>query len=510
MSSWDDGYFTKSEYTYGYYRDISPAFQRFCLLLNGYLVPESTDDSVHCELGYGQGVSINIHAAATPGRYVGTDFNPDHSAHANELLKASGCDARFYNDSFAEMLERDDMPQFDSISLHGIWSWISPENQRHIVEFARRFLKTGGIFYNSYNCLPGWAPHSPLRELLAMYDQRAHGGGTYQRVEDAFKFAEDVLALEPAYMKRVTGLSEALKHMKQQGHDYLAHEYLNRDWTLMYFTDVASMMEDAKLSFACTTEPTEAAETFIIPPAASDFMKTLDDPVMREQVKDYFLCRQFRKDLYLKGSRRISQIERLQRLSDVRMALLKTEQLPTQFHLPQGTLSFPEAVMKSVNDYLSAEDYRPKSFREFFRQNPWMPANEMVNMFIALIQSGFVAPCQSEASVERVKKRCDALNDYLCERSLWSGDIVTIASPAIGCGLSVGRFEQIFAYMMRRGVRGAQEISIATYQMLSRHGLHIIVDNKPLSEEEHIVQIHQRVQIFLEKMAPVMKALAII
>src|SRR5690606_7692367 len=143
-------------YTYGYYREISPVFQRFCLLLNGYAAPESGADANHCELGFGQGVSINIHAASNPGHYIGTDFNPAQAAHANSLAAASGNNARLYDDSFEQLLNRDDLPQFDSISLHGIWTWVSRDNHKIIAEFARRYLKPGGVFYNSYNCFPGW------------------------------------------------------------------------------------------------------------------------------------------------------------------------------------------------------------------------------------------------------------------------------------------------------------------------------------------------------------------
>ena len=29
---WNEGYFTEGTYTYGYYRELSPVWQRFCLL----------------------------------------------------------------------------------------------------------------------------------------------------------------------------------------------------------------------------------------------------------------------------------------------------------------------------------------------------------------------------------------------------------------------------------------------------------------------------------------------
>ena len=105
MNDWNEGYFTASPYTFGYYRELSPAFQKFCLLIRGFNSPPLDQNSRHCELGYGQGVSINIHAASNPGHYVGTDFNPSHAAHANELLRASGADALFLDDSFEQLLE---------------------------------------------------------------------------------------------------------------------------------------------------------------------------------------------------------------------------------------------------------------------------------------------------------------------------------------------------------------------------------------------------------------------
>ena len=106
MNEWNEGYFTEVAYTYGYYRELNPVFQRFCLILRGFAPPVPSDNSTHCELGYGQGVTANIHAAANPGQYFGTDFNPAHSAHANELCQASGANAQFFDDSFEQLLDR--------------------------------------------------------------------------------------------------------------------------------------------------------------------------------------------------------------------------------------------------------------------------------------------------------------------------------------------------------------------------------------------------------------------
>ena len=198
-NAWNEGYFTDEGYTYSYSREINPVFLRYCLLLRGFATQESTD-GVHCELGFGQGVSINIHATANPGSFVGTDFHPGMAAHAIDLATAANNGARLYDDSFEQLLARNDLPQFDSISLHGIWTWVSRDNQKLIVEFARRHLKPGGMLYVSYNCFPGWSPSAPLRNLFSLHDRFANASSrSDERIDAALEFSEALLAANPKY-----------------------------------------------------------------------------------------------------------------------------------------------------------------------------------------------------------------------------------------------------------------------------------------------------------------------
>ena len=54
-----------------------------------------------------------------------------------------------FDDAFADFCQRDDLPEFDYIGLHGIWSWISDDNRKIFVDFNRRKLAVGGVLYNS-------------------------------------------------------------------------------------------------------------------------------------------------------------------------------------------------------------------------------------------------------------------------------------------------------------------------------------------------------------------------
>ena len=166
MNDWNSGYITDLGYTYGYYAEMDPARIKLVMTLAGYKTPEIT---TACELGLGQGVSCNIHAAGGSAQWYGNDFNPKHAVFARQLGDAAGHTGKWFDDSFAEFAVRPDLPDFDFIGLHGIWSWVSRENHSEIVSFLRNKLRVGGIVYISYNTLPGWSAFTPVRQLFHEY-----------------------------------------------------------------------------------------------------------------------------------------------------------------------------------------------------------------------------------------------------------------------------------------------------------------------------------------------------
>ena len=512
MNSWNEGYFTDSTYTYGYYRELSPNFMRWCLLLNGILAPEITAESCHCELGFGQGVSANIHAAATPGRFFGTDFNPSHALRAEELAEASGADAKFFEDSFEEFSRRDDLPQFDSIGLHGIWSWISAENRQHIMEIARRHLKSGGMVYNSYNCLPGWAPNAPLRELLVLYDKYSGKSGAAKgRVGEALKFVEEMLAATPAYLSIAPNFAKTFESLKKHDPDYLAHEYLNLDWDLMYFTDVTEISQQAKLDFAATAIPIEIVEKLNISVSAIEFLKTIENPIVKEQARDYFINRQFRKDIFVRGTRKINSIERLDKILEMRYVLLSpAANVPLKFKTTSGEVKLSEEIYRPILEFLQEDNYRPKSFNEYLKLHPMPDSKGILEVIIIMVNNNNIMPCQSEAAVKLVKKSCDKLNAHICERAKFEDAINFLASPLTGLGVGVNRFQQLFLSQYRAGDKTADKLAASAWKIISRQGQRLIHEGKTLqSPEENLAHMERLAEDFLKTQLPLFKALLI-
>ena len=89
MNEWTSGYVSDVDYTHGYYRELSLPILALALLNRGVNATHGRPLR-YLELGFGQGLSLNIHAAACLGEFWGTDFNPGQAANAKEMAEVSG------------------------------------------------------------------------------------------------------------------------------------------------------------------------------------------------------------------------------------------------------------------------------------------------------------------------------------------------------------------------------------------------------------------------------------
>jgi SAM-dependent methyltransferase len=253
-----DGYVEDIPYTFGYHPELDPARMQAVLRRAGFEPPEV---AAACELGYGQGMSLAIHAVAGGAAWWGTDLIPSHAAHVRALV--AGTDARLEaaDQTFAVFCARDDLPPFDFIGLHGVWSWVSAANRDRIVAFLQRRLRPGGVFYLSYNALPGWAPMLPLRDLLMRSVQAAPAAMPLaERIEHALRDVAMRLARDPSFEEAHPGIEAELRTIRGKRTAYLAHELFNRDWAPMHPDEVAAVLRAAGLRFAAFAgDPGEGA-----------------------------------------------------------------------------------------------------------------------------------------------------------------------------------------------------------------------------------------------------------
>ena len=511
MSDWASGYVTDIDYTYGYYAELNPARIRLAFLNAGLAFPNIGSA---CELGFGQGLSTNIHAAASTTTWVGTDFNPSQAAFAQEMAAASGSTAKLYYQAFTEFCSRTDLPDFDYIALHGIWSWISDENRRVIVDFIGRKLKAGGVLYVSYNTLPGWAAFAPLRHLMSQHFEvmGATGTGTQKRLAEALEFASDLLASEPLYAHANPSMAARFEKVKKQDPNYLAHEYFNQHWKPIYFSEMADWLAPARVTFACSANYLDALDMINLKSEQQAFLKGIQNARFGQTVRDFMVNQQFRKDYWVKGARLLSPLEQMEGLNAHRIILASSrEDVPLKITGALGEANMDEKVYNTILDAIS--DYKPLRLGDLARRIRSAECTEqaIIEATIVLSSSGHVMAVQDDHSIEQSQASSDKLNAYLSHKARSSEDIQHMSSPVTGGGIGIGQFGQLFLSAVKAGRKTPEECAEYTWGVYASQGKNLIKDGVTLvTPEDNLSELHIHAQSFHAKSLPVLRGLKII
>lgn len=500
-TNWTDGYQTEVNYTYGYYKELSPNYQKFCLLLSGIDTPDNTQEQNHCELGFGQGVSLNVHTASNLGNFYGTDFNPAHAAHANILAEKSKTNHHFYDASFEELLAKD-LPQFDSISLHGIWSWISHENQAIVLKFIRKYLKPNGIVYISYNCLTGWAANMPIRELFHShfkFNSKSHN--PLQKVKDSLDFSEALLLQEPVFATRNPNALKKVLELKEQNPNYLIHEYLNQDWQCFSFQQVIKTLEDIKLSYASSSDLNIHLDDINFSEQHQNFINSIEHPIFKEQCRDYFANAQFRRDLFVRGKNTLTSLQISEKLRKLSFILLTSpEQIPTTIQGYLGQFNLIQEVYKPIGECFQKNNYLPLTLSELENNLPQLSYNQISNALTILCHLSIAQPCFNKPT-DRTLKQSQDLNLYILEQASFHQNYQVLANPYSGIGISIDHFSQLFyrAHFIDK-LKTAKQFAEYVYNNLLNLSLLVLNEQgQPVKDKSESLKIIQnKAQIFID------------
>lgn len=510
--NWSAGYVTGLEYTHGFYRELAPAHLRFAALSSGFRsYTDNTDAMTYCELGCGQGVTANILAAANPEIEVyATDFNPAHVYNGQRLADAASLsNMHFFDDSFAEFEQRNDLPQFNIITLHGIYSWIAKEHRDTIVRFIDKRLKPGGLVYISYNCLPGWAAPAPIQHLIQMHAEKGAGLLT-ERVDNALIFLENLQEEGARYFKAAPGVGERIKNLKTKSKNYLVHEYLNREWNPFYQSQVVSELSSARLSYIGTADILQQIDDINLTPAQQTILKETKDGVLRETIRDYIVNRQFRKDIFARGALPLSTQEFRDEWLNTRFALLaRSENVPMTAKAILGEVTLQETAYRPVIN--AFEDAGGHALLRDIVKDPavaqlgWARLQRILR---TLVGNGAMHPCPSGTPDNEKRKECTArLNRAIIKQAPYSDILQCLASPVTGNGVAVSRLSQMFLLSMEEEEKNRAAFA---WNLLKKQGQTLGKDGKILAtDEENTAVLKERYDIFLQKYLPVLQQLGI-
>lgn len=456
---WNAGYVSEVDYIYGYFSELAPVRLKFALLSRG-ISHDVGDAPNYLELGFGQGLSLNINAATSSGQFYGTDFNPSQAAYAAQVARAGGKPIHINDDSFEEFARRSDLPEFDIIVLHGIWSWVSEEARQAIVDVVRTNLKPGGILYVSYNCKPGWSPIEPLRHLLNLHAAKAATGGLLSRVGESLEFAQRLVDTNAGYFAQYPAIGEMVKSIGKLDRNYVSHEYFNRHWLPESFSEVSAKLAEAKMDFAASASLIDNVPGLGVPAHCQDLLSGISDLALYETTRDYLVNRQFRRDIYVKGKRNMTGAEIADRLDAYSfLALADTDELPLALTTAAGTATLREDIYKPVWKALRSSAGEVVSFPKLSQKvkEDGVSRTQLAEALFVLTGRGDIAPATQSADPNGDIAASMALNRELCRRSKYVAGASSLAAPRIGAAVTVGRVQQLVLLALWNGEKDIDE-----------------------------------------------------
>jgi hypothetical protein len=504
---WDQGYVSEIDYVYGYYSEFNPLQNKLNLISAGVKPPKI---KTACELGFGQGVSLLFNAAGSDIAWYGNDFNPSHVSFVREAIDVSGLSLYVTDENFEQFCSRTDLPNFDFIALHGIWSWVSDANREIISRFIEKKLNVGGVLYLSYNAEPGRTSMRPFRELMQWHSTSFSGSNTpmIEKIDSAISFMSDLMEANPAFKSAYPLLESSFKEGIKFGKDYLAHEYFNADWEPMSIKRVSDLLAHCKIQFAASATHLDLLPNISFSREQLKLIQSIKDPIFKEFTKDMFLNQGFRRDLWIKGRKRLSDTERVREFLSTSVTLLTAaKDVIFDVNTPLGKADLNKDIYQAIIDCLEGKstvklDEVARTLREK------ITVNQLFEACLVLASKNVLCVALDAESVDSTKS--DSLNSFIINQSIYEKKIDFLVSPVTSTGIPVTRFNQLFLRACDGNKADPVELATAVWQILKSQDEKIISDGKVLySDQENLQHLTNLAKDFVKNALPELRRLKI-
>ncbi|MDB5802329.1 MAG: hypothetical protein JWL63_3268 [Rhodocyclales bacterium] len=464
MDHWTDGYVTELPYSVNHFPEMAPAHLNLALLHLGLASPALDAGFTYLELGFGQGLGLNMLAATHPqGRFFGNDFMPAHVDAAQALASQAGLgNLGLFQDSFAQMLTRD-LPPMDYIVLHGVYSWVNAENRSIVVALLHKLLKSTGVVYISYNCLPGWSLKAPMQRLMSEFAQAQSEGSALERFHAARELLGALGEADAAFFTHNSAARSMLGEIQRASDAYLLHEFAPQGWSPFYHTDVARDLAAADLRYAGSAKLFANFPAWSQTPKTRALLAATPDAGLRELLRDFAAQTQFRRDIFVRNAEPLSATDIDTRYRALKFSLWRPRaSCALRCQTPIGELQLDEEAFGALLDCLESG---PQSLDALIGASGLDATScvEALNMLLCLEYIG-ISPSESQSAESR--ERIQRLNRCLLQRVRAGERISGFASPVAGAGIAISCHDQLFLSAQQDGHTGAEALAAYAKQIL--------------------------------------------
>ena len=516
MAQWDEGYVTDVAYTSNFYRELTPGWLCLSSLLLGHRPPDTTSAFCYADLGCGNGFTSLMVAACYPQAEVwGFDFNPAHIEFANNLAAHAGLgNVHFTEASFADIATLPDtaLPDFEFIIAHGVLSWISPANRRHLMQVITRRLKPGGLMYLSYNVAAGWASMVPVRALMRMLTE-ASPERTDIAATGALDFVDRLRQASATFFPQNPTVEARIAEIRKQDPRYIAHEFLNQDWHPLMFADVARDMREARCEYIGSATLSENIDNVSVPANVLPLLAETRDVFLRETIRDLGHAQAFRRDVYRRGISPLPPPEQQVLLENLTIAGLG-QAIPDEgpsFPTPIGNVIGRPEIYQPLYEMLQ---HGPLSLGQAHEAPAFVnrPLVELMQAFTMMVAGGYAHPVLPGGVTAAARETSARLNLAIARANGIGADLPRLAAPAIGSAIVVDVVESLLVgELLAGGPMDAKALVGPILSTLTRAGRNVQRDGKVVTDTAQASAIlTDAIHNMIEKRVPLLRALGVV
>jgi SAM-dependent methyltransferase len=348
-----------------------PAVMAASALLGGLKTAEVGKARI-LEIGCSSGHHILPIAAAFPdASFTAIDISTPAIQQARALADRAGIrNVQFHH---ADILSwRNEAEPFDYIIAHGFFSWVADEAKTALLQLCHDSLGENGVAMISYNTLPGWSLRMPLRDITQ----------TLRRLpscHDSSIAALDLLGsamrgTDSAYGKYLQAI---IRDARAKGEQQLKFDDLAPVVDPCYFSQFVHWCRQAGLKYLHESNLALGSPALLPEGAAPVLQELRADPLLQQQLADFFTGRTFRTSLVCRHN-----------------AALQTPDFQTLMRLCVEVLvPLPEtgnAVTDRVCDALRATQPQCVSIASWIDQVDSCSPEQAVSVILQLAQLGMV------------------------------------------------------------------------------------------------------------------------
>lgn len=515
--SWDHGYVSSGQYTCGYYPELAPAWLDFAALFRGHASARTRpgDPFRYLELGSGMGYGLCLLAAVHPeGEFLGLDFHPDHVVHARELARRLDlANVRFLEADLLDVaISEDNGPlggpgSWHYVVAHGLASWVVEPVQQALLAVASRALEPGGIVYCSYNCHPGWYAGSIFRQVARLEREASGQGKPHAPFEKAREKLNSLLgersAPLPLGLKEPT-LRSLLDRLPSEHRDYVQQEYGAAGWQPLWSSDFHRLCREHKLEPLGTATLSELLDRLLLPQLHATVLSE-SEPALRECLMDIATCKNFRRDLLVRGRRRLLPCEVNERLAAVPVRL--QEAPPTNIYNFQtvfGEVRGDTKLYASIERKLATGPLTLGELADSLDMN----LGELLNFIPLLLEAGRLGFDRGEAA-EASHPVVAKATRILMELAVRGHPYGFLPAPAVGTAVSFGLVEML---LLKARSAGMESTALTEAVMKDLKGLGQELSDpqgQPLVNDQQRIALLQLAETTLNDRLPTLRSLGV-